>query len=343
MKISQTGIDLIKKYEGCHLTAYICPSGVRTIGYGHTADVFQGQTISQAQADAILRADIERYEKYVNAYDDTYHWTQNEFDALVSFTFNCGAGNLKKLTDDGKRIKAEIANALPNYNKGGGKVLNGLVRRRNEEKDLFCKGSTPAPKKSVTEVAKEVIDGKWGNGNDRRQKLTKAGYDFSEVQAEVNKLSKPKESSLANEIIARAIKEVGTSESPANSNNVKYNTWFYGKEVSGNEYPWCATFISWLFRDHQELCKKSASCLELLEWFEKQGRLIKKPQAGDLVFFKYNTNNRRTNHIGLVIGVDGKTLTTIEGNTSLTSQDNGGKVMKRTRNKNIVAYARPKY
>jgi len=146
----------------------------------------------------------------------------------------------------------------------------------------------------------------------------------------------------ANNIISKALNEVGTCENPANSNNVKYNTWFYGHAVSGASYPWCAVFISWLFKD-TSLVKKTASCAQMLEWFEGRNQIVKTPQAGDIVFFKYSTNNRRTNHVGLVIAVNGKTITTIEGNTSQTSQDNGGKVLKRTRKSNIVAYARPQY
>lgn len=145
------------------------------------------------------------------------------------------------------------------------------------------------------------------------------------------------------QIIDRAKAELGVCENPPNSNNVKYNTWYYGHEVSGASYPWCATFISWLFKPEQGLCKKTASCLEMLEWFEKRGQLVKEPQAGDIVFFKYPTNNRRTNHVGLVISVHGNVINTIEGNTSINSNDNGGKVMQRNRYTNIVAYARPKY
>ena len=144
-------------------------------------------------------------------------------------------------------------------------------------------------------------------------------------------------------IIEIAANEIGVCENPPNNNNVKYNTWYYGKEVSGAGYPWCAVFISWCFRTEQALCKKTASCVDMLDWFEKRGQIVKTPMPGDIVFFKYSTNNRRTNHVGLVIGVDGKIITTIEGNTSTTSQDNGGKVMRRNRYSNIVAYARPKY
>ena len=146
----------------------------------------------------------------------------------------------------------------------------------------------------------------------------------------------------AKDIINRAEKEIGTFESPANSNNVKYNTWYYGKEVSGASYPWCAVFISWLFKD-TNLVKKTASCAQMMEWFEGNNQIVREPQAGDIVFFKFNTNNRKTNHVGLVVGVNGNQITTIEGNTSTTSQDNGGKVMKRRRSGNIVGYARPKY
>ena len=146
----------------------------------------------------------------------------------------------------------------------------------------------------------------------------------------------------AKSIIAKAQKEVGTAEFPANSNNVKYNTWFYGHEVSGASYPWCAVFVSWLF-DGTGICPKTASCAQMHEYFENNGQVVKTPQVGDIVFFRYSTNNRRTNHVGIVVDVKGNTLTTIEGNTSKDSNDNGGKVMRRKRSSKIVALARPKY
>ena len=93
------------------------------------------------------------------------------------------------------------------------------------------------------------------------------------------------------------------------------------------------------------LVKKTASCVDMLEWFESRGQLVDFPLPGDLVFFKYKTNNRRTNHIGLVTHVNSiDDYTTDEGNTSLASNDNGGAVMSRKRSrKNLVAFARPKY
>lgn len=138
MKTSQTGIDLIKKFEGCRLDAYKCPAGVWTIGYGHTAGITAGQKISQAQAEAYLRADLEKYEKKVEKYTHRYRWTQNEFDAMVSFAYNLGS--IDKLTVNGTRTKNVIAEKIILYNKAGGKVLAGLTKRRQAERELFLDG-----------------------------------------------------------------------------------------------------------------------------------------------------------------------------------------------------------
>jgi len=145
------------------------------------------------------------------------------------------------------------------------------------------------------------------------------------------------------DLVNMALAEVGITEYPPNSNNVKYNDWYYGTK---SNQPWCAVFVSWLFRENRDLCPRTASCLEMLTWFEKNGQVVTTPEVGDIVFFKYNTNNRRTNHVGVVVKVNGTQIHTVEGNTSFSisgSQDNGGAVAERTRNKNIVAYARPKY
>lgn len=137
MKTSSKGVSLIKQFEGCRLIAYKCPAGVWTIGYGHTAGVKEGDKITQETADAYLRNDLAKYEKAVMNYDSIYHFNQNQFDALVSFTYNCGVGNLKNLTQSGKRTLAQISTKLLLYNKAGGVVLRGLQRRRAAEKELF--------------------------------------------------------------------------------------------------------------------------------------------------------------------------------------------------------------
>ena len=147
-KIGQAGRALIKQYEGCRLAAYRCAAGVWTIGYGHTAGIHSGMTITQAQADAYLRQDIAKFEGYVNnpAYVPiTANFNQNQFDALVSFAFNLGAGNLRKLCKG--RTAAQIAQAMTQYCKANGKVLAGLKRRRAAEQALFNKpvSGTAAP------------------------------------------------------------------------------------------------------------------------------------------------------------------------------------------------------
>lgn len=137
MKTSQRGINLIKEFEGLRLTAYKCPAGVYTIGYGHTRGVKRGMKITEEEASAYLTADLRNSEKAVERYDSVYHWNQNEYDALVSFTFNCGAANLRALLRNGRRNRSQIAATLPLYRKAGGKVLKGLERRRAAEKALF--------------------------------------------------------------------------------------------------------------------------------------------------------------------------------------------------------------
>lgn len=137
MKTSKNGIKLIKQFEGCRLTAYLCPAGIPTIGYGHTAGVKIGQTITQEQADKFLKEDLVTFEKKVEKYNSKYCWNQNEFDALVSFAFNIGS--IDQLTANGSRDKNVISQKILQYNKAGGKVLEGLTKRRQAEQALFLK------------------------------------------------------------------------------------------------------------------------------------------------------------------------------------------------------------
>lgn len=135
LKTGKAGLSLIKQFEGCRLESYKCPAGVWTIGYGHTSGVTAGQVITQAQADAFLVSDVEKFEKKVNKYYEKYGWNQNEFDALVSFAFNIGS--IDQLTANGTRSRAVIAEKMVQYNKALGKVLAGLTKRRQAERKLF--------------------------------------------------------------------------------------------------------------------------------------------------------------------------------------------------------------
>ncbi len=139
MKTSNKGIDLIKKYEGFRAKAYKCPADVWTIGYGHTLNVKSTDVIDKAQAEAFLRQDVEFAEKEVNKHN--LNINQNQFDALVSFVFNLGIGNFARSTLL-RKIKSNpndpnIRKEFERWIYAGGKVLNGLVRRRKEEAELY--------------------------------------------------------------------------------------------------------------------------------------------------------------------------------------------------------------
>ena len=227
MKISENGLKLIEQFEGLRLTAYKATKRDKyyTIGYGHYgADVKQGMTITEAQAEAYLRQDVAEAEASVNKYSG-YRWNQNQFDALVSFAYN--VGGIDGLTNNGKRSVAEISAKLPEYVYSGGVKLEGLVRRRAAEKALFDTPVTAAVdsgEKSVDKLAREVIAGQYGdgdarknalgdqysavqnrvneyyavatacvrgdygNGNERKEKVTSAGYDYATVQGIVNQM-----------------------------------------------------------------------------------------------------------------------------------------------------------
>lgn len=139
MRTSQKGIDLIKKFEGCRLEAYKCPAGIWTIGYGHTKGVKDGMIITQEQAEEFLREDLRIFEQTVESCVKV-PLSQNQFDALVSFCYNCGSGALRtstllRLLNEGNYSSA--ADQFLRWNKAGGKVLVGLTRRREEEREMF--------------------------------------------------------------------------------------------------------------------------------------------------------------------------------------------------------------
>ena len=142
MNISNKGIELIKQFEGCRLKAYQDSVGVWTIGYGHTEGVEEGMEISQHQADIMLGSDLVKYANYINEYV-TVSLNQNQFDALTSWVYNLGPGNLKsstmlKVLNEGSYD--DVPFQIKRWNKAGGKVLKGLVRRREAEAELFATG-----------------------------------------------------------------------------------------------------------------------------------------------------------------------------------------------------------
>jgi lysozyme len=139
MNLGYKGTDLLKFYEGCKLVAYQDSVGVWTIGYGHTKNVYEGMTITQEQAEQMLLDELKEYESYIDKLV-TVPLNQNQFDALVVWVYNLGPTNFKKST-----LLKELNNgnyqAVPieikRWNKAGGKVLEGLIKRRKAEAILF--------------------------------------------------------------------------------------------------------------------------------------------------------------------------------------------------------------
>ena len=157
MQLSQRGLDLIKEFEGCRLTAYQDAVGIWSIGYGCTSadksitgvEIRKGLTITQKVAENWLKLTTDKkYGANVMKYDSKYHWNQNQYDALVSFAYNIGS--IDQLTQNGTRTIAQISEKILAYDKAGGKVLAGLTRRRKAEKELFDTPVKEATKKAYS-------------------------------------------------------------------------------------------------------------------------------------------------------------------------------------------------
>lgn len=139
MKTSQTGIDLIKSFEGLSLTAIrLMGEEYYTIGYGHYGkEVKAGQKITKEEAETLLKADLEKFEEWVNTIPN-FELNQNQFDALVSFTYNLGPGNLQRLCKG--RTADEIPNHMTAYVNSGSDIFReGLLRRRVAERELYLR------------------------------------------------------------------------------------------------------------------------------------------------------------------------------------------------------------
>lgn len=150
----------------------------------------------------------------------------------------------------------------------------------------------------------------------------------------------------AERVLSIARKELGTKESPANSNRVKYNTWYYGREVSGSAYPWCMAFVQWCFAQAGiPLPLRTASCGALMNAAQKAGRLVTgNIRPGDVVIYDF-PGGAATDHCGIVEKMTMDGVVAIEGNTSEAgSQSNGGMVCRKTRPVGLIAgVVRPKF
>ena len=147
------------------------------------------------------------------------------------------------------------------------------------------------------------------------------------------------------ELLDIARRQIGTRESPPSSNNVRYNTWYYGREVSGAAYPWCMVFVQWVFdQAGVKLPVRTASCGALMRSAQSAGCWVTKGyQPGDVVIYDF-PGGAKTDHCGIVESVDGTYISAIEGNTSSASDADGGAVERRARKfAQIVGAVRPSY
>lgn len=153
----------------------------------------------------------------------------------------------------------------------------------------------------------------------------------------------------AEEILAIARRELGNTEFPANSNQVKYNTWYYGRAVSGSAYPWCMAFVQWVFAQAKApelLPARTASCGALMKAAQKAGVWVARDfRPGDVVIYDFSGRRSATEHTGIVELSDSAGVTAIEGNTSQAgSQSNGGQVCRKIRSSRLIVGAvRPQY
>ncbi len=328
MNISQEGINLIKRFEGIRLAAYkaVPSEEYYTIGIGHYGpDVSKDMVISEERAEELFKVDVRKFENHVNNLG--LDLNQNQFDALVSFTYNCGAGNLRKLVT-GRSIP-EIADAFLLYNKAGGKVLNGLTKRRIAERELFLKNTenyiSYNPSKVIEIAAAEI------------------GY------LEKSRSAYLKDNSIIYEKTAGA----------GSDNYTKYGKEMHDIYPSIMDFPayWCDAFVDWCFyRAYGVTTAKSllhgnfndytvASC----KMYEEHNALYSDPKVGDQVFFTRNGKSSGCHHTGIVVDVNGDIFTTIEGNTSKANNvvSNGGGVAKKSYKlssyKGKVIFGRPKY
>ena len=198
-KASNDCVEMIKRFEGFRERPYKVSSNEAyyTIGYGHYGIKNPNMIIDEATATSFLNEDLNRCYENIAPYDSKYHFTNNEYDALVSFCYNIGS--IDQLTQYGERSKDEMANAILKYVYCGDTKLEGLIKRREAEHNLYVNAVFPDGKKSeatnnidklhiatisedttIKEIVDLVLNGDFGNGDMRKEKL----YDV--IQSFVN-------------------------------------------------------------------------------------------------------------------------------------------------------------
>ncbi len=245
-------------------------------------------------------------------------WSRKQNLLVAAKAANVSIGNLQMQLDFlWKELQTDYASTLT--------VLKSATSVREASNVVLMKFEQPADQSETVQI--------------RRASYGLVYYDKFVTESIAKKtftdIIKTGSSLLLTAIINAAIKEIGVTEWPADSNNVKYNTGFYGHQVSGSSYPWCMAFIQWIFKKAgKALPYKTAGCLDLWNWYYKNARSRCKtsnPKPGDIIIFVRNAA-KGTGHTGLVVEVKNGKIYTIEGNTSsaVAFEANGGAVAKKS-------------
>ncbi len=336
MKTSKTGIALIKQFEGCKLTAYRLPGEkYNTIGYGHYGpDVTTGMVISELQAEALLQIDLGKYEDMVKKYVTDIKLNQNQFDALVSYSYNRGEGGIKQLAANCHTVE-EYSEGIEKYWGSAVRYKDAILKRRKKERALF---DTPVPGDAPAAVpAVKAMD-----------------VVIAIALAEEGYLEKSAAAYRADpSVLDRKTDGAGSD------NYTKYGRDMHAVYPQVMDFPayWCDCFVDWCFyKAYGVVTAKSLLGGNFDDYtvasagmYQKHGALDTVPAKGAQVFFTKNGQPSGCHHTGLVVAVDGTYFETVEGNTSGTSnvvRNGGGVARKRYKiadHIGKVLFGHPKY
>ena len=320
MKTSKEGIALLKQFEGCRLIAYRLPGEkYTTIGYGHYGpEVKDGEVISELQAEAMLRMDLDKYEELVEKYVTEINLNQNQFDALASYTYNRGEGGIKQLAANCHTVE-EYSAGIEKYWGSAERYKDALLKRRKKERALF---DTPVAGSTTAAVHKSQ-----GCSPDTVIAIAEAEEGYLEKSAAAYRADPS--------VLDRKTAGAGSD------NYTKYGRDMHAIYPQVMDFPayWCDAFVDWCFyKAYGVATAKSLLAGDFDDYtvasarmYEKNGALDTTPGRGAQIFFTKNGRVDGCHHTGIVVKVGADYIETMEGNTSGTGGviRNGGGVARK--------------
>lgn len=318
MKTSNEGIVLLKQFEGCRLIAYRLPKEkYNTIGYGHYGpDVKDGEVISELQAEAMLRMDLEKYEKLVEKYVTDIKLNHNQFDALVSYTYNRGEGGIKQLAMNCHTVE-EYSLGFIKYWGSAERYKDALLKRRKKERALF---DTPV-------AGEAAVQNETGCSPDVVIAIAEAEEGYLEKSAAAYRADPS--------VLDRKTAGAGSD------NYTKYGRDMHAIYPQVMDFPayWCDAFVDWCFYKAYGVATAKSLLggnfddytVASARMYEKKGALDTTPSRGAQIFFTKNGRVDGCHHTGIVVKVGADYIETMEGNTSGTGGviRNGGGVARK--------------